>query len=506
MISFKNVCFNYNSEDKTDKDTLSEINISISRGELIVVTGESGCGKTTIGRLINGLSPKFYNGDLSGSIKVSSIDPSKSELYETAKVVGSIFQNPRTQFFNVDTTSEITFSCENAGMARDEILKRLDYAVKELNIEKLLNRSIFDLSGGEKQKIACACVATADTEVIVMDEPSSNLDIKSIEDLKKIIGKWKEKGKTIIIAEHRLYYLKELADKLIIMKNGRIHRVIEAGDIEKLSMERLNEAGLRTLSMKELFKSHLPVRNRDTTTIRHTYHIDNMSFNYGRGKNGICIDNLDLSSGEITALIGMNGAGKSTFAKCLTGINKKCKDHITHDDKRIKCRERIEKSFLVMQDVNTQLFADSVLNEVMISLREKYGRGFKSEDHMAEALKILEMMDLIDLKDRHPISLSGGQKQRVAIAGAIAADKEIIILDEPTSGLDYKHMQEVANVLKKLADMGKTLIVITHDLEFILLCAGRVICMDKGRIIEEYKLGEDTKDKLYNFFEISISD
>ena len=500
IVDFNDVSYKYNTDGKIENQSLTDINISIPKGKLIVITGESGCGKTTVGRLINGLSPKFYDGELTGNVNVSGIDPSTSELFETAKIVGSIFQNPRTQFFNVDTTSEITFACENQGLPREDILKRLNVVVNELDIEKLLNRSIFELSGGEKQKIACASVATADTEVIVMDEPSSNLDLKGIEDLKRIIGKWKAKNKTIIIAEHRLYYLRDLADSLVVMKDGRVFKQLSREEFAGLDIEKLQKMGLRTLSIPELFKSAVKPRRVNTNLPSSNYHIGRMVYRYDREGRGICIKDLDIKSGEVTALIGFNGAGKSTFAKCLSGLNKKCKDEIYIDNKKVKCKDRVNDSFLVMQDVNTQLFADSVINEVYLSLREKYGRKVKNEDMEEEAMSILKMMDLTELKDRHPISLSGGQKQRVAIAGAIAADKKIIIFDEPTSGLDYRHMLEVSGVLRMLSDMGKVVIVITHDMELIMSAVDRIVCLEKGEIADNYILDDSTKAKLYGYF------
>jgi len=465
------------------------------------VTGESGCGKSTIVRLINGLCPGFYEGDLEGHVYVDGMEPAKQELYETAGKVGSVFQNPRTQFFNVDTTGEITFACENQGMEKKEILTRLDRVVKDLHLNKLLNRNIFELSGGEKQKIACAAIAMMDSEVIVMDEPSSNLDLRGIEELREIIEKWKKEKKTVIIAEHRLYYLRELADRLFFMKNGSIEFSVGKEKIEKLTTAELKRMGLRTFSLKGLFEEKLNAKARDISE-SNAYVIEKMNYRYGRNQRGVNVSDLKIEKGRITALIGFNGAGKSTFAKCLCGLNRACKDRIYEGGKKLKKKSRIAESFLVMQDVNTQLFADSVMNEVLLSLREKYGKAYDPVLHRKEASKILEKMDLSDYADRHPISLSGGQKQRVAIAGAIAADKKLIILDEPTSGLDHKHMTEVGNVLKLLADMGKAVVVITHDMELILSVTDKVIAMQDGKITDEYELNDDNKEKLYSFFTV----
>ena len=219
MIHMDHVTFTYKSEAAGG---VRDIDLTIPEGQVVVLCGESGCGKTTVTRLINGLIPHYFEGELTGSVHVDGKDVARQPLWDTARQVGSVFQNPRSQFFNVDTTSEITFGCENLGMPRDEILERLAHTVSALKLEKLLDRSIFELSGGEKQKIACAGAFMMAPQVFVLDEPSSNLDADAILDLRQVIAYLKSLGKTVVLSEHRLYCLQGVADRYIYMKDGRI--------------------------------------------------------------------------------------------------------------------------------------------------------------------------------------------------------------------------------------------------------------------------------------------
>ena len=206
MIEFRNINFRY--AGGTEAGGLDNIDLIIPDGQVILLCGQSGCGKTTLTRLVNGL------------IKNISSLP----LYETAKYVGSVFQNPRTQFFTVDSTSELAFGCENQGLPEEKIIRRVTSTAEQFGMENLLGKNIFSLSGGEKQKIACASVSASDPPIIVLDEPSSNLDMSATKDLRRMIQIWKQQGKTVIIAEHRLYYLKELIDRVIYLKNGKIEK------------------------------------------------------------------------------------------------------------------------------------------------------------------------------------------------------------------------------------------------------------------------------------------
>ncbi|RCX19401.1 energy-coupling factor transport system ATP-binding protein [Anaerobacterium chartisolvens] len=484
MIELKNVCFSYIQGCK--ENGLHNINLTIRDGEVVLLCGESGCGKTTLTRLINGLIPNYYEGSLTGEVMLNGRAVNNLPLYETAKMVGSVFQNPRSQFFNVDTTSELAFGCENMGLPIEEIQRRIDETVCDFKIETLMGRSIFKLSGGEKQKIACASVSTCHPDIFVLDEPSSNLDTSSIEDLRELIVMWKSKGKTIIIAEHRLYFLRELADRILYMKEGRIKEEFTSREMKAMSLSRLSGMGLRSLFLYSLSKCKSGLSQKQGYVS-----LSGFVFSYKNQHPAIEIHNLSIPEGGIIAVIGHNGAGKSTFARCLCGLEKSCKGVMSVGGKSFNGRNRLKHFYMVMQDVNHQLFTESVLDEILLSMDKEDSQ--RAED-------ILNSLDLLSFKDMHPMSLSGGQKQRVAIASAVASQKEFILFDEPTSGLDFKHMQQVSDNLKQLNQMGKTLFIISHDLELILRSCTHVLHFEKGRVIDNYPIDDSGEKKVVSFF------
>lgn len=452
MIFFDNVSFRYTKEN----ESLKSVNLTVNEGEVVLVCGPSGCGKTTLVRCVNGLIPHFYHGELTGNVTVGGVEIRNTTLRKISRHVGTVFQNPRSQFFNVDTTSELAFGCENFGMDPDEIEKRLNDVVNRHDLEGLMDRSIFKLSGGEKQKIACASIAVEPIDVIILDEPSANLDHKGVCELQKMIGAWKEEHKTILIAEHRISYLLPYITRAILMDHGEIVRELSAEQLKALSEDELHSMGMRAEGMQDPVEMSKALENitdhSDMLTLK------NMRYAYKREKPVFDIPEMKIPVGEIIAVTGTNGAGKSTFLRCLCGMERKCRAIMQAGSEIWNNKERRQKIYMVMQDVNHQLFTDSVLEEVMISQ--------ETEDSEA-ALKILKDLDLLEYADRHPLSLSGGQKQRVAIASAIASGRDILLFDEPTSGLDHRHMLQVSDILKKLKEAGKTLIIVTHDAELI---------------------------------------
>ena len=488
MIKIDHISFSYGEENE-NTGGVRDIDLNIEDGQFVVLCGESGCGKTTITRLINGLIPHYYEGQMAGEVWVNGEKVSEQPLYDTAAVVGSVFQNPRSQFFNVDTTSEITFGCENLGQPEKDIRERFAKTVRDFRLEKLMDRNIFHLSGGEKQKIACAGVSIMEPDVLVMDEPSSNLDAASILDLRKILAFWKSQGKTIIVSEHRLYYLRGLADRFIYLAEGQVSRDYSAAEFEQLTEQQRSNMGLRTFALERLLPPVLPQQEKTALALH------NFRFAYKNEPETLHIMDCEIPTNRIVGIIGNNGAGKSTFSRCFCGLEKRCGE-IVWNGRKYRPKDRLSTCYMVMQEVNHQLFTESVLDEVLISMEE---------ENQERAEEILNRLDLLAFKDRHPMSLSGGQKQRVAIASAIASKRSILFFDEPTSGLDYRHMKEVANVLRQVRDAGNTVYVITHDLELILDCCTDIIHLEDGSVIDQYGMDEDGLKKIREYFIKGVS-
>ena len=468
MVELKNVSFRYGSENVECKyaSSLKSIDLTVKTGECVLLTGPSGCGKTTILRLINGLIPHFYPGALSGDILIDGGSVKERELYDTALIIGTVFQNPRTQFYNVDTTGELAFGCENRGLPEQEIYTRIDRTVAHFRMASLMDRNIFRLSDGEKQKIACASVNVSEPKIILLDEPSANLDYTATLMLRELILRWKAEGKTIIAAEHRIAYLWDIIDRAVVLRDGEIVGEFTGNGKEELTQNHLTQMGLRTTVMESPAEMQMDsFREGDRPITLRNFH-----FAYhGEKKNIVDIPILQIAAGQITAIVGANGAGKTSFLNCLCGLEKRCKGTLEYEGKLYDSKSRKKLCFMVMQDTGNQLFTESVLDEVLISLK----KGTANEKETA--MEIIRNLDLADFADRHPQSLSGGQKQRLAIACALASGRELLLLDEPTSGLDYVHMKETAALLEKLRSMGTTILVVTHDSELIRACCTRRI-------------------------------
>ena len=476
------------------------ISLSLGKGEVALLCGPSGCGKTTVTRLANGLAPHFYEGTETGTVRVCGLDVAHAELWETARFVGSVFQNPKTQFYNVDVRGEVAFGCENLGFEPADIERRVDASAKEFNLTSLIDESLFSLSGGQKQRVACASAAATSPALVVLDEPSSNLDFEAIAQLRMAISRWKAAGTAVLVAEHRTHYLEGIADYVLYLDNGRLARRWTADEFARLDDAERIRLGLRARSVDDAFRNGgccgvpaMPYAQK-TTLGENVVRLENLTAHCR--KNGVLEKTLEIASlefpvGSITALVGACGAGKSTFAEAVCGLNR-CDGTVTLEGARLGKRARRRKCFMVMQDASHQLFSESVLDEVVL--------GMEGPDRQQRGLDILRDLDLDLFAEDHPLSLSGGQRQRVAIAQALATNRALVVYDEPTSGLDLFHMRQVAEGICRVRERGITQVVITHDPEFALSCCTHVAVMDRGRITEAYPLEESGISRLASFF------
>lgn len=479
---------------------VESISLSLRKGEVALLCGPSGCGKTTVTRLANGLAPHFYEGTETGTVRVCDLDVAHAELWETARFVGSVFQNPKTQFYNVDVRGEIAFGCENLGFEPDDIERRVDGSAKEFDLASLIDESLFSLSGGQKQRVACASATATSPALVVLDEPSSNLDFEAIAQLRSAIARWKAAGIAVLVAEHRIHYLEGIADHVLYLDNGHLVHRWTASEFACLDDAERIRLGLRARSIDDIFRNNgccdapaMPHAQKAAPK-EDSVRFENLTARCR--KNGVLekileIASLELPARSITALVGACGAGKSTFAEAVCGLNR-CDGTVTLEGARLGKRARRRKCFMVMQDASHQLFSESVLDEVML--------GMEGPDRQRRGLDILRDLDLDSFAGDHPLSLSGGQRQRVAIAQALATNRALVVYDEPTSGLDLFHMRQVAEGIRRMRERGVTQIVITHDPEFVLSCCTHVAAMDRGSITEAYLLEEGGIDRLASFF------
>ena len=458
MISIDNVSFGYGEA----QETLSQVSAAIAPGECVLLCGASGCGKTTVTKLINGLIPAFTPGcRLEGRVEVDGLDPGTTPMYELARKVGSVFQNPKSQFFNLDTDSELAFGLENEGRTPEEIRKRVSDTVDALHLQELQARNIFSLSGGQKQLLAFGSVYAMGPEIFVLDEPTANLDQDAIARLHDQIAGLKRQGRTVVIAEHRLYFLTDLIDRALYLRDGVLERTFTRKQFFALTDGEREALGLRTL-----IPAGCTLPAAAPAGAKEGLSVEGLTCAYRKEPPVFQALSFSARPEEVVAITGPNGVGKTTLSRCLCGLIREQAGQIALNGRPLNRKERQRAAFCVMQDVNHQLFSDSVWGECRMSAPD-------APDSTVEG--VLDSLHLLPFRERHPMSLSGGQKQRLAVATALLSEKPILIFDEPTSGLDYARMVEVSGVIRSLAQQGRIVLVVTHDQEFLQRACDRVL-------------------------------
>ena len=452
MIDVESLSFSYVSELTGSRvDALTGVDLSARPGSLTLVCGASGCGKSTLVKALTGLVPQMSPGEIGGTVRVSGRDLAEVPLTEVGHLCSAVFQNPRTQFFSETVSEELAFCGENYGRDPARLREDGQRAATLMGITHLMGRKLATLSGGQLQKVALACALASGAPVLLADEPTSNLDGRAIADVTEALEILKKQGMTIVVVEHRLHFLRGLADQVLLVEGGAVTRRWSGEEFFAMDEETRNSLGLRALV--------------DPGPPRLA--CENLSFSYGGTPvfEGL---NADFPAGSITCIAGANGVGKTTLVRVLCGLAKPSGGTISIDGVAASRRVRRGACALVMQDTGRQLFSDTLAGELTIGASQAHGE---------DGERLLADFDLANLGDRHPLSLSGGQKQRLVIAAARATGRPIVILDEPTSGVDARHLYSIVDTLRRIAREGAAVIVVTHDGEFASACADRLITL-----------------------------
>ena len=467
MIELKNLSFTYENSNEA-KGQLRSIDLHVKKGEFVILSGRSGCGKTTLTRILNGLCPGFYPGKTAGGYFLNGEDALQMPVHRLGTMVGSVFQNPRSQFSATNTTDEIVLGMENIPLDRTVMQVRLKAVCKQMDIEHLIERKIFPLSSGEKQLVAIASIYAMAPNVIVLDEPSANLDSEATVRLGALLYRLKLEGHTIILSEHRFHYVRDSFDRLVFMEEGTISAVYDREAALSLTAKQMLSMGLRPFAPPPFRVGGAYLQNQHN--VLQVSAISCMLDN----KQILEAVSFAAQSGKILAIAGPNGAGKSTLCRIITGLYR-AMGVVSFDGEILKRKRRTQKSFFVQQDSDYQLYAPTVLDE--------FSLGRKSTVKLREtALSQLRKMGLESFTQRHPASLSGGQKQRLLLALAAASGRKLLVFDEPTSGLDGFNMHLTVNLLKQLAGEGRCILLITHDIELIAEAADSVLYIEGGKL------------------------
>jgi ABC transporter, ATP-binding protein len=481
MIDVASLSFSYVSELTGDRvEALKDVDLSADAGSLTLVCGASGCGKSTLMKALTGLVPQMTPGELDGVVRINGRNLADVALTDVGHLCSSVFQNPRTQFFCDTVAEELAFCGENYGRERATLRQQSERAAKLMGISHLMERKLTTLSGGQLQKVALACALASGAPVLLADEPTSNLDPAAISEVRAALKVLKEQGLTIVVVEHRLHFLRGLADQVLLMESGRVTRRWNGAEFFSMGQAQRRSLGLRTLvdpGPPETWVGQVQAgrqekqvgrqENREASPSQVRLSCRGLSFAYGASPVFEGLD-ADFPAGQITCIAGANGVGKTTLVRVLCGLAAPSSGSISMDGVPASRKTRRSACALVMQDTGRQLFSDTLAGELTIGASHASGQSGE---------QLLADFDLANLGERHPLSLSGGQKQRLVIAAARATGRPIVILDEPTSGVDARHLDSITATLRRIADEGAAVVVVTHDGEFAAACADRLITL-----------------------------
>ena len=513
MISFKNFSFKYNNV--VDK-TLKNIDLTINKGEKVLIVGPSGSGKSTLSHCINGLIPFSYRGEFEGELKIDDIIPYKESLSEVSKKVGTILQDQDSQFIGLSVGEDVAFNFENNAIPLAEMKVKVINSLELVNMVDFINHSPYELSGGQKQRVSLAGVLGSDAEILLFDEPLANLDPASGSEIMQLINDIHEKtNKTIIIVEHRIEdVLEQPFDKVVIIDKGVVKGVGTPNEIlksdlltnsglrEPLYVEAMKLAGcdvssednLRDINSineenKEILKSWFKNETSSKTINKEEkiLEIKNLTFSHDGVKNTLDDVSFYLNKGEILAVLGNNGAGKSTLCRSITGILKPKSGNIFLNNECIdswSIKKKGSAIGYVMQNPNQMISQHMIKDEIALGLK---CRNFDKKYIDEKVEEVLKICGLYPYRNWPVQALSYGQKKRVTIASILAINPDVIILDEPTAGQDYKHYTEFMEFIKGLSNKGISIIMVTHDMQLTLEYCDRAVVLSGGKKIADDK-------------------
>ncbi|MDR0597373.1 MAG: ABC transporter ATP-binding protein [Treponema sp.] len=480
MIALRGVCFSYGTSDSAPgavpgkgaarDPVLKDINLRIETGECVVLTGRSGNGKTTLTRVINGLAPSYYGGSLAGEVLIDGKPLGAMPSWERARVLGNVFQDPQSQFFSGELAGEIAFACENLGFPLAEIRRRTDGVIRDMNLDSLRRAPLDRLSSGAMQKAAIASVRSVSPDIYVFDEPSANLDEGSSWRLAEIVSALKQQGHTLIIAEHRLSYLMDTADRIVYLDQGSITAEYSPAELRGLSAPGLRALGLRSPERIEAPRLPSPAEEAERGDREPAIEARDLSY---RAKANTILAGVSLRGfpGMIAAVTGRNGVGKTTLGKILCGLLRERGGKVLIRGKPAKPGKRLSAVWRGANNTGAQFLAHSAAEELLLL-------SPRSGEELERAGAVLKGLGLHEYRNAHPETLSGGQKQRLSLACGVFSGRDICIFDEPTSGLDGEGLVMVSRCLREMARAGKTIFIITHDAELIRECCTHCIALD----------------------------
>lgn len=510
IIKFEDVSFNY---ENSKRKVLKNIDLDIKEGDFVVITGPTGAGKTTLCEMMNGIIPNFVKGNLTGKITVDGMDPTKTQVATMAQTVGLVFQDPNTQLFGMTVEEDIAFGATNLGYDYTECMKRVNRSVEDLNLEALLSRKPMELSGGQKQSVAIAGIYAMLPKIIVCDEPTSMLDPigkSNVFSLVKDINK--KYGITVVLVEHVMSEVVRHADKVVVMDRGSIVLQGSVNDVFS-QVDKLNELGLNVpqsieLSLKlkdagyvsdvslitddmiDQLKDLEPkrpvakVQKESVAAEKETViDVDDLVFSYLGDSNQVDHVSLQFKKGDFVAIIGQNGAGKTTLCRSIIGLLKPSSGTIKVAEIDVSTKTVAELAGTVgycFQNPDEQIFKDSVEDELLFGA-ENLGR--LNEGTIERINQIISDVGLDRYRKVWPKYLSKGERQRLTMGSIIAMDPDVVIVDEPTTGQDWRETIWIMDLLKKINDAGKTVIIITHNMEIVCSYCNRVLAMRHGKVL-----------------------